>query len=150
MRKLLPFIAVSLALLNVAAASASPATVVSGSTLWTKHADAVCVAWQKKVAAAFGAHPQQPSTAKGIYEFMVKARPIEAGELNALRRIHDPRPSGAAKALALAAADLRELDAGIAAYRAGDPALFLHDVNVWQSDHRTHRAFLAVGARACG
>jgi len=48
-----------------------------------------------------------------MYEFMVKARPLEAGELEALRRIAFPRPPGAASALVLAGEDLHELDEAI-------------------------------------
>lgn len=85
-----------------------------------------------------------------MFEFMVKALPLEAGEARSLEAITLPRPAGAARALLLANTDVHELAAGIAAYRAGKRTLFLHDVNVWQSDHRASRAFIALGARACG
>ena len=118
-------------------------------SVWVAKANAVCKVWQKKAAAAVGATPQRPATLKGMFAFMLKARPIEAGEVHALEAITSPRPAGAAKALSLAAADVREIDAGIAAYRAGKRTAFIHDVDVWQSDRRTSRAFAALGAQAC-
>jgi hypothetical protein len=80
---------------------------------------------------------------------MLKVRPIEAGELRALRAIRAPRPVGAAKALALVSIDISELDAGIAAYRDGNRAKFLRDAEIWQSDRRASRAFAAIGAKSC-
>src|SRR5439155_15087437 len=66
----------------------------------------------------------------------------------ALEQIALPRPAGAARALRLARLDIRELDAGIAAYRAGKSQAFIRDVGVWQSDRRASRAFRALGAPA--
>jgi hypothetical protein len=128
---------------TLAAASAA------ASSGWFTKADAVCTAWHQKAVAAFGANPAQPTTLRGTFEFMLKARRIESGELQALKAITLPRPAAATTALALASADLRELDAGLAAYRDGNRAEFTHDVSVWQADRRASRAFTALGARAC-
>jgi hypothetical protein len=119
------------------------------NSTWVAKANATCRLWKQKAAEAVGSNPAQPSTPAGMFKFMLKVRPIEAGELRALRAIRLPRPAGAAKALAFGATDLSELDAGIAAYRAGQRAKFLHDVDVWQSDRRASRAFAAIGAKSC-
>lgn len=81
---------------------------------------------------------------------MVKVRPIEAGILHGLEAIPLPRPAGASRALALAAADLRELDAALAAYRGGNKTAFNKDATLWSSDHRASRAFASIGLRSCG
>ena len=128
---------------------AASAVAVAATSPWAERADAICRVWQTKAAAALGANTQQPSTPKGMYEFMLKARPFEAGELHALKTITVRRPAAATRALAFASSDLREVDAAIAAYRARRQALFLRDANVWQSDRRASRAFAALGARAC-
>ena len=84
-----------------------------------------------------------------MFKFMLKARPIEVGELRALKAIRAPRPAGAVRAFTLVSLDISELDAGVAAYRDGNHAKFVHDVGVWQSDHRASRAFAALGAKSC-
>jgi hypothetical protein len=129
--------------LTIAAAAGA-----SGST-WIVKANATCRVWSQKAVAALGANPTQPSTPAGMFKFMLQARPIETGELRALRAIRAPRPVGATKALGFVSIDISELNAGIAAYRAGKRATFVHDVIIWQSDHRASRAFAAIGAKAC-
>ena len=99
--------------------------------------------------ATFGANPKEPSTASGLYAFMLKARPIEVGELHALQAIRLPRPSGATHALSFVAADIAELDEAVAAYRAGNRARFLERSFAWQTDRRASGAFKAIGATAC-
>jgi hypothetical protein len=84
-----------------------------------------------------------------MYGFMLGSRPIEAGLLRDLKAIGLPRPAGAAKALALLAADIREIDAGLAAHRAGNPRKVVRAFDVWQSDHRSGAAFSALGAKSC-
>jgi hypothetical protein len=121
----------------------------AATSSWVKEANSVCLVWQKKAAASLGANPKQPTTLKGMYEFMVKARPIESGELHALEAMPQARPAGALHAFALAREDIKEIDAGIAAYRAGRQAAFIHDADVWQSDSRTSKAFTALGATTC-
>jgi len=37
-----------------------------------------------------------------------------------------------------------------APYQTRHQALFLRDVNTWQSDRRANRAFVEIGARVCG
>ena len=121
----------------------------AAGSIWIAKANATCRVWNQKAVAALGSHPTQPSTAAGMFKFMVKAQPLETGELRALRAIRAPRPVGATKALGFVSIDISELNAGIAAYRAGNRTKFLQDVNVWQSDHRASRAFAAIGAKAC-
>jgi hypothetical protein len=122
---------------------------LAATSPWVKKADVVCGIWDKKAVAALGANPKPPTTAKGEFNFVVKARALESGQLHALEAIPPPRPAGVPHAFALARADIKEIDAGLAAYRAGKEAAFAHDVNVWQSDHRTSQAFINLGAIAC-
>jgi hypothetical protein len=131
--------------MSLTTAAASGAT----RSTWVAKANATCRLWKEKAAAVFGSNPTQPSTPAGMFRFMLKVRPIEAGELRALRAIRAPRPVGAAKALALVSIDISELDAGIAAYRDGNRAKFLRDAEIWQSDRRASRAFAAIGAKSC-
>jgi hypothetical protein len=121
---------------------------VAGTSAWVVKANATCRVWQEAVAA-FGANPKEPSTAAGMYRFMLEARPIEVGELHALQGIRLARPPRATKALSYVVADIAELDAEIAAYRAGNQARFLERTIAWQTDRRASRAFKAIGATAC-
>jgi hypothetical protein len=130
-----------------AVAVAIPA--LAATSPWVKKADVVCSLWDKKATAALGANPKPPTTARGEFNFVVKARALESGQLHALEAIPPPRPAGVPHAFALARADIKELDAGLAAYRAGKLSTFAHDVDVWQSDHRTSQAFIDLGAIAC-
>jgi hypothetical protein len=84
-----------------------------------------------------------------MFKFMLKIRPIEAGRLAAIEVIASPQPAGASKALALARVDIKELDAGIAAHRAGNAAAFASSLKVWWTDERASHAFVALGAKAC-
>ena len=95
----------------------------------------------KKAVAALGANPKQPTTAKGEFNFVVKAARSSPANCMPSRRSRR-RARRIPHAFALARADIKELDAGLAAYRAGKLAAFAHDVNVWQSDHRTSQAFI--------
>jgi len=142
-----PMIRVGVAVIALVLVSAASADAAASP--WAVKANAVCKVWQQKAAAEFGPNPAEPSTPAAMYRFMQKARPIEAGELNGLKAIRLPRPAGAARALTFAAADLAELDQGLAAYRAGNQTKFLERVIAWQTDHRATRAFKALGAPAC-
>jgi hypothetical protein len=79
----------------------------------------------------------------------MRARPVEAGRLTALRAIPSP-PKAAAKALQLAQTDIAELDRAIADYRSGNSTIFRRDVKIWWNDARTTVAFVVLGATACG
>jgi hypothetical protein len=139
-----------LVLIAVAVSSATLASVASGVTSpWVTKANAVCASWGKKATAIFGATPAHPTTAKQRFEFAVKGRKVERGILADLRRIALPRPPGADKALALAAADIQELDTVIGLYGAVSNAEFTRDFLAWESDTRANRAFAAIGARRC-
>jgi hypothetical protein len=85
-----------------------------------------------------------------MYASMVKQRPLEQGIFGALRRIDVPRPPGAARAFALAAADVHELSAAIAEYGSVSKTTFEHDYLAWSTDNRANLAFAAIGARSCG
>jgi hypothetical protein len=122
---------------------------VAGSSAWVVKANATCQVWQQKFVATFGANPKEPSTASGMYKFMLKARPIEVGELHALQGIRLARPAEATKALSSTVANITVLDAAIAAHRAGNQARFLERAFAWQTDTRASRAFKAIGATAC-
>jgi hypothetical protein len=135
---------VALAVLALGVASAAAST-----SAWVVKANATCRVWQQRSAALFGTNPAEPSTTAGMYAFAVKARPIEVGELHALQAIRLTRPPGATKALSYVVADIAELDAAIAAYRAGNKARFLERAFAWQTDRRASRAFKAIGATAC-
>lgn len=124
-------------------------TAAAGTSGWVVKANATCRIWQKKSVATFGANPKEPSTASEMYTFMLKARPIEVGELHALQAIRLVRPHGATQALAYGAADIAELDEAIAAYRAGNRTRFLERTFAWQTDRRASRALKAIGATAC-
>jgi hypothetical protein len=142
-------------MLSLTAVTASCAAFALGSggaatSPWIAKANATCTLWHKKAVTRLGAHPKQPTTLTGVYRFVLKAQPIEAGELHALQAIPGQRPPGAAKALSYASLDVKEIDAAIADWRAGDKQAFAHDVDVWQSDHRASRAFVKLGATACG
>ena len=113
---------------------------------WVTKGNAVCAAWHKKGEAIL---TSQPRTAARWYAFMVKARPIEVGMLHGLRAIPLTRPAGAGHALALAAADIHELDVALAAYRSGDKAAFTADAGAWIADQRASKAFAAIGAKNC-
>jgi len=130
-----------------AALSAIPGAAATSP--WTTKANAVCDTWHKKGEAALGAHPAQPKTAAQWYVFMQRVRPIEAGMLHALQAIPLARPAGAARALSLAAADVREIDVALAAYRAGHTATFTSDAGAWITDQRASKAFAALGAKSC-
>jgi hypothetical protein len=126
----------------------APASGLAATSPWATRANAICASWSAKAKAALGT--TAPKTQSQIYAYMVKARPIEAGLLRDLRAISVPRPAGANRGLAFAAADIREIDSALAAYRAGHKTAFVKDAEIWQSDHRTSDAFAAIGARACG
>jgi hypothetical protein len=132
----------ALAILVVSAA-------VAGTPAWVVKANATCRAWQQKSVATFGANPKEPSTVAAMYTFMLKARPIEVGELHALQAIRLARPPGATTALSYVVSDIAALDAAIAAYRAGNQARFLERTIAWQTDRRASRAFKAIGATSC-
>jgi hypothetical protein len=83
-----------------------------------------------------------------MFKFMLKIRPNESGRLAALVAIASP-PAAASNAFRLARIDISELDAGIAAHRAGNSAAFLRDFKTWLADERASRAFAALGAKAC-
>jgi hypothetical protein len=140
---------VVVAMVMAACAAGTPVVLGADRSTWVAQANAVCKVWQQKAAAALGANPKRPTTLKGMFAFMLKALPIESGELHALAAITAPRPAGAARALSLGSMDVLEIEAGIVAYRSGKRGEFVHDVTVWQSDHRTSRAFAALGAPAC-
>lgn len=116
---------------------------------WATKANAVCVAWHKKSASIFGAHPKKPATAKQMFTFLILSRKVETGILGDLRRISVPRPPAAVKALASAAADVRELNIVIGGYGAVSNAEFERDFLAWANDHTASRAFVAAGARRC-
>jgi hypothetical protein len=124
-------------------------TAAAGTSRWVVIADATCRIWQQKSVAIFGANPKEPSTAAGLHTFMLKARPIEVGELHALQAIRLVRPRRATQALSYVAADVAELDEAIAAYREGNRTRFLERSFAWQTDRRASRAFTAIGATAC-
>ena len=138
---------VAVALVVLLCSSVSPGQAARGQ-VWVARANAVCSVWAKRGDALAGG-PARPVTAKTMFEFMEKAEPIEAGELRAVRRIPGVRPKGANDALALADADVRELKAGIAAFKAADTSTFLDAWNKWISDDRASKRFIALGARAC-
>jgi hypothetical protein len=135
--------------LGAALAVVSVSAAFTATSAWVVKANATCRSWQQRSVATFGANPKEPTTAAGLYRFMLKARPIEVGELRALEAIRSTRPPGATKALSFAAADVAELDAAIAAYRAGKSARFLERAFAWQTDRRASRAFKAIGAKTC-
>jgi hypothetical protein len=60
-----------------------------------------------------------------------------------------PDEVGAAKAFALAAADIHELSATIAEYGSVSRTTFTHDYLAWSTDNRANVAFAAIGARSC-
>jgi hypothetical protein len=124
-------------------------TAAAGTSAWVVKANATCRTWQGKSVAMFGANPKEPSTASGLYMFMLKARPIEVGELHGLQAIRLPRPRGATQALSYVAGDIAELDEAVAAYRAGDRTRFLERSFAWQTDRRAIRAFKMIGATGC-
>jgi hypothetical protein len=130
----------SIAVASSAGAATSP---------WVAKADSVCAAWHKKGEALLGAHPAQPKSAAQWYAFMQKVRPIEAGMLHGLQAIALARPVGASHALALAAADLREIDVALTTYRGGHTAAFMSDAGAWITDQRASKAFAALGAKSC-
>jgi hypothetical protein len=137
--------------LVVAAAFASASCAgdaVAAASPWVVKANAVCRVWEKRAPAAVGANPN-PRTPAQMYAFMVKARPFEVGLVKALKNISLPRPPGAAHALALATADVHELDTALAAHRAGSEKIFLSHAFAWLTDQRANKAFRAIGARAC-
>ena len=137
-----------LAALCAAVACAAPATAATRASGWVAKANAACEASNKKVLAAFGGHPTVPSTRASMFRFMREIRPLEVGRLEALKAIPSP-PAGAAKAFALAQGDISELDAAVAAYRAGNPAAFGREATTWWNDRRASRAFAALGAKSC-
>jgi hypothetical protein len=116
---------------------------------WAAKANSVCVTWHKKGEAVLGANPAQPKTAAQWYAFMEKARPIEVGMLHGLQAIRLTRPPGATHALALAGADVHEIDVALAAYRSGHTAAFTRDAGAWITDQRASKAFAAIGAKSC-
>jgi hypothetical protein len=130
-------------------APAFAATSVAAPSPWAVKANATCKTWRQKSAAVLGAHPTMPKTPAATYRFMQKARPIQVGELKALSAIRLPRPAAGTRALTYAAADIAELDAGLAAYRAGNQAKFLERAFASLTDTRAQRAFKALGAPAC-
>jgi hypothetical protein len=131
------------------AASAGAGSGASAKSAWASRANATCLRWREKAAAAVPKSAGKPSTPAAMYGFMVRSRPIEAGLLRDLKAIGLPRPAGAAKALALLSADIGEIDAGISAHRAGQPQKVVRAFDVWQSDHRSGAAFSALGAKSC-
>jgi hypothetical protein len=131
------------------AGALSVSAALAATSLWATKANAVCAAWHKKGEAILGAHPAQPRTAAQWYAFMEKTRPIEVGMLHGLQAIPVTRPAGAAHALVLAAADVREIDAALTAYRSGHTAAFTSDAGAWITDQRASKAFAAIGAKAC-
>lgn len=80
---------------------------------------------------------------------MTKALAIESGELHALEKISAARPVAATHALSLAASDVSELQAAIAAFRSRQITAFAHGWKVWVSDRRTSQAFTTLGATEC-
>jgi hypothetical protein len=140
--------AVLAVLCAAAAVCVAPAAAAVGASGWAAKADATCRSWNDKVIAALGGHPTIPTTRAGMYGLMVKMRPLELGRLHALAAIVSP-PPGAAKAFALVRSDIAELDASVAAYRAGNTAGFGRDATVWFDDQRASRAFAALGAKSC-
>jgi hypothetical protein len=131
----------------VIASAAAPAA--TSPNTWVAKANAACRLWNQKAVAAFGPHPAQPATPAEMFKFMLEIRPIEVGRLASIEAIATPRPHGAANALRLARLDINELDAGIAAHRAGNAVAFARAAGVWWTDERTSRAFAALGAKAC-
>jgi hypothetical protein len=129
-------------------ALAAPVAASAAATIspWATKANAVCAAWHRKGEAVLGV---QPKTVAQWYAFMVKARPIEVGMLRGLQAIPLTRPAGATHALALAAADIHELDVALAAYRSGHTAAFTNDAGAWITDQRSSKAFAAIGAKSC-
>ena len=136
--------AVLVACCAVVASAASSAT-----SPWAVKADAVCAAWHRKSASLFGAHPKKPTTPKQMFAFLLESRKMETGMLGDLRRIRVPRPPRAVNALAVAAADVKELNTVIGLYGAVSDAEFKRDFLAWAGDDRASRAFVAAGARTC-
>jgi hypothetical protein len=135
-------VSVTLAVLSFVS---SPGTDAA-TTPWAAKANSVCIAWKLRGKAIFGT--TQPKSIRELYLFMVKARPFEVGELAALEKIPEA-PAAASRAFRYAKADIREMDAAIAAYQAHKGQAFVDDLTAWQSDHRTSRAFIAAGAPSC-
>ncbi len=130
------------------ALSATADSVPAASSPWITKANATCRAWEHKANVAFGPNPST-ATPAAVYKLLLKARPIETGELHALKAIPGARPAGANKAFHLVALDIQELDTAITAYRAGRQTTLLRAVAVWQSDRRAGLAFRAIGAKDC-
>jgi hypothetical protein len=120
--------------------------VVAASS-WSAQANKVCVVWQAKAKATFGATP--PKTPAQAYSFSVKAAAFEQAELSALEKIPNRTPAGA-RALSSVKVDIAEINVGIKDWRAGNKTGFVRVFIRWQNDHRPHRAFVAAGANACG
>ena len=119
----------------------------SAAATWAARANAVCTTIHKQQRAQV-AKLRPPRTPAQAYAFLAKVRPLEVKLLTALEAIRGPRPPLAKRALALAHADIAELDAAARAYRAGSRS-FNSKFTRWFSDRRADAAFIAAGARAC-
>lgn len=119
----------------------------AAATAWATKANAVCrrVHAQQRPRVAKLQPPRTPAQA---YAFARKVRVLEVELLKALEAVPGPRPPAAKRALALAHADIRELDAALQAYRTGS-STFRSKFSRWFNDRRADRAFIAAGARAC-
>jgi hypothetical protein len=69
-------------------------------------------------------------------------------ELKAFQAIQ-PRPPAGARAIRFVAAQMKDIDAIIAAYRARSLSRFQAALKTWADDLGASHAFAAAGARAC-
>jgi hypothetical protein len=123
------------------------AAAALAATTWAARANAACTKIHKQQRAKI-AKLRPPRNQAQAYAFLRQVRPLEVQLLNAIVAINGPRPPAAKRALALAHADVAELDAAAKAYRAGSRS-FNSKFTRWFSDRRADAAFLTAGARAC-
>jgi hypothetical protein len=125
----------------------SGAPGAAAATTWAARANAVCTRIHKQQRPKV-AKLRPPRTPAQAYAFLIKVRPLELQLLTALQAIRGARPPAAKRAIALAHADIAELDAAARAYRAHSKT-FSSKFTRWFSDRRADAAFVAAGARAC-
>ena len=131
---------------TVVVAAATAVAASAAQTSWATQADKVCTVWTAKAKKVMSGGP--PQTAPAAYAFSVKAVALEQGELAALSSVPNPTAAGN-RALRSVSVDIAEIRVGLKDWRAGNKAGFVRVYNIWQADHRPHRAFLAAGAKVC-
>jgi hypothetical protein len=133
--------------LAVACALFCSGTAFAAGDSWAKQADkARGAAKQQALALERGT---KPTTAQQLYERLAAVEKVEAALGVRLVAIRSPR-SAADDALVNAVRDdLRELDAAVTAFAAGDRTKFARLYKIWSDDKRVTAAARAAGALGC-